>query len=96
MTASASTSTTGCGSTAIDLSGRRVFDETSASGGLIWHWRPGQQAFANAATAFETPTFTEFANPAGTGGFNPDLESQYARSMEIGPARRGGYPERMT
>lgn len=67
-----------------DLSGRRVFDETSASAGLIWHWRPGQQAFINAATAFETPTFTEFANPAGTGGFNPDLEPQRARSMELG------------
>ena len=73
-----------------DLSGQRVFDETSASGGLIWHWRPGQQAFVNAATAFETPTFTEFANPAGTGGFNPDLESQRARSMELGVRGEAG------
>ncbi|MFO8151793.1 MAG: TonB-dependent receptor [Thioalkalivibrio sp.] len=67
-----------------DLSGRRTFDETSASAGLIWHWSPGHRAFANAANAFETPTFTEFANPAGTGGFNPDLEPQYARAFEIG------------
>jgi iron complex outermembrane recepter protein len=67
-----------------DLSGERVFNETSASGGLVWHWRPGHQAFVNAATAFETPTFTEFANPAGTGGFNPDLEPQQARSVELG------------
>ncbi|MBS0002337.1 MAG: TonB-dependent receptor [Thioalkalivibrio sp.] len=68
----------------VDLSGRRTFDETSASAGLIWHWSPGHRAFANAANAFETPTFTEFANPAGTGGFNPDLEPQYARAFEIG------------
>ena len=68
----------------VDLSGRRSFDETSASAGLIWHWAPGHRAFANFATAFETPTFTEFANPAGTGGFNPDLEPQYARAFEIG------------
>jgi len=67
-----------------DLSGRRTFDETSASAGLIWHWAAGHRAFANAATAFETPTFTEFANPAGTGGFNPDLEPQYARAFELG------------
>ena len=68
----------------IDLSGRRTFDEASASAGLIWHWETGHRAFANVATAFETPTFTEFANPAGTGGFNPDLEPQYARAFEIG------------
>ena len=73
-----------------DLSGRRVFEETSASGGLIWHWRAGHQAFVNAATAFETPTFTEFANPAGTGGFNPDLEPQSARSMEFGVRGESG------
>lgn len=67
-----------------DLSGAREFDETSASAGLIWQWRPGQRAFINAATAFETPTFTEFANPAGSGGFNPDLQPQQTRSVEVG------------
>lgn len=73
-----------------NLSGRRVFDETSVSGGLIWHWRPGQQGFVNVATAFETPTFTEFADPSGTGGFNPDLEPQSARSMELGVRGEAG------
>ncbi|AGA35195.1 TonB-dependent receptor [Thioalkalivibrio nitratireducens DSM 14787] len=67
-----------------DLSGSRVFDETSISAGLVWHWRPGHRAFANAASAFETPTFTEFANPAGTGGFNPDLDPQQAHNVELG------------
>jgi iron complex outermembrane recepter protein len=67
-----------------DLSGRRVFDETSATGGLIRHWWPGHRVFVNVATAFETPTFTEFANPAGTGGFNPELDPQRTRSVELG------------
>ncbi len=67
-----------------DLSDQRRFDETSATAGLIHHWQPGHRVFANVATAFETPTFTEFANPAGTGGFNPELEPQRARSLEIG------------
>ena len=68
----------------VDLSGRRSFDETSATAGLIWHWHREHRAFVNGASAFETPTFTELANPAGTGGFNPDLGPQEARSLELG------------
>lgn len=68
----------------VDLSGQRSFDETSATAGLIWHWHGDHRAFVNGASAFETPTFTELANPAGTGGFNPDLEAQKARSLEVG------------
>ncbi len=71
-----------------DLSGQRSFDETSATAGLIWHWHDDHRAFVNGASAFETPTFTELANPADTGGFNPDLEAQKARSLEVG--LRGG------
>jgi iron complex outermembrane recepter protein len=37
------------------------------------------------ATVFETPTTTELANrPDGAGGFNPELEPQHARSVEVG------------
>jgi iron complex outermembrane recepter protein len=68
----------------VDLSGQRSFDETSATAGLIWHWHRDHRAFVNGASAFETPTFTELANPAGTGGFNPDLGPQKARSLELG------------
>lgn len=68
----------------VDLSGQRIFEESSATGGLIWYWHRGHRAFVNAASAFETPTFTEFANPAGTGGFNPDLGPQRSRSIEAG------------
>lgn len=67
-----------------DRSGARSFRETSALAGLIWHFRPGYRAYLNAATNFETPTFTEFANPVGGGGFNPELEPQQARSIELG------------
>ncbi len=67
-----------------DRSDGRTFREESLMAGLVWHFRPGQRAWVNVATNFETPTFTEFANPGGGGGFNPDLEPQKARSLELG------------
>ncbi len=70
-----------------DRSGRRTFDETSGMAGLIWHFRPEYRAYVNVATNFETPTFTEFANPEGGGGFNPEVEPQRARSIEVGIRR---------
>jgi len=45
--------------------------------------------YATISTAFETPTTTEFANPAG-GGFNQSLESQESTNYEIGIKRRAG------
>ena len=70
-----------------DRSGRRTFDETSGIAGLIWHFRPEYRAYVNVATNFETPTFTEFANPEGGGGFNPEVDPQRARSIEVGIRR---------
>ncbi|WP_051080098.1 TonB-dependent receptor [Thioalkalivibrio sp. ALM2T] len=70
-----------------DRSGRRTFDETSGMAGLIWHFRPEYRAYVNVATNFETPTFTEFANPEGGGGFNPEVDPQRARSIEVGIRR---------
>ncbi|WP_231384387.1 TonB-dependent receptor [Thioalkalivibrio sp. ALE23] len=67
-----------------DRSDSRTYREESLMAGLVWHFRPGQRAWVNVATNFETPTFTEFANPGGGGGFNPDLEPQKARSLELG------------
>jgi iron complex outermembrane recepter protein len=40
--------------------------------------------YTNYSTAFETPTLTELANPALTGGFNPDLKPQRSQSVEAG------------
>jgi iron complex outermembrane receptor protein len=42
-------------------------------------------AYANVSTAFETPTATELANkPDGSAGMNPDLDPQYATTIETG------------
>ncbi len=67
----------------IDNSGERVYDETHYSLGYS-HMLDGQwSAFGQYATSFEAPTFTEFANPQGS-GFRPGLEPQTSRSLEIG------------
>ncbi|BCB06950.1 TonB-dependent receptor [Vreelandella venusta] len=66
-----------------DQSGKRTFNEWSGSAGLSYRYRPQHQAYINTGTAFETPTFSEFANPAG-GGFNPVVEPQKAWNREIG------------
>ncbi|TDY04006.1 TonB-dependent receptor family protein [Thiohalophilus thiocyanatoxydans] len=67
----------------IDNSGERLYRETHYSLGyshtLNQHW----SAFTQFATSFEAPTFTEFANPDGS-GFRPNLEPQYSESVEVG------------
>ncbi len=52
--------------------------------GLNYAWAHRQHVYANIANAFESPTFTEFANPTGSGGFNPSLGPQKAVNYEIG------------
>ena len=67
----------------IDNSGERVYDETNYSLGYS-HTLDGRwSAFSQYATNFEAPTFTEFANPDGS-GFRPGLEPQKSRTFEIG------------
>ncbi len=66
-----------------DDSGERTLDEVSPRGGALYTFGPQANVYANISTAFETPTTTEFANPAG-GGFNPDLEPQTATNYELG------------
>lgn len=73
-----------------DDSGARRFDETSASLGALYTLAPGHRLYANVSTAFETPTFTEFADPDGSGGFNPDIEPQQALNHELGVRGRIG------
>jgi iron complex outermembrane receptor protein len=67
----------------IDNSGERVYDETHYSLGYNHKLDERWNAFGQYATSFEAPTFTEFANPAGS-GFRPGLEPQTSRSLEIG------------
>lgn len=67
-----------------DDSGSRTYHEFSANAGLSYAWTERQRVYANVANAFESPTFTEFADPAGNGGFNADLDPQKAVQYEIG------------
>ncbi|MES1952837.1 TonB-dependent receptor [Salinisphaera sp. S4-8] len=67
-----------------DDSGSRTYHEVSANAGLSYAWAERQRVYANVANAFESPTFTEFADPSGNGGFNSDLEPQKAVQYEIG------------
>jgi iron complex outermembrane receptor protein len=68
-----------------DDSGERTMHAVSPSVGVSVEVAPGVAFYANAATAFETPTTTELANrPTEAGGFNPALSPQRARSVEAG------------
>ncbi|WP_027351782.1 TonB-dependent receptor family protein [Halotalea alkalilenta] len=65
-------------------SGRRSFDQWSYSSGLTWQYLPTHAAYATLGTAFQTPTFTEFARPDGDAGFNSGIEPQKAVNRELG------------
>uniref|UniRef100_UPI00246910D6 TonB-dependent receptor n=1 Tax=Chromohalobacter sp. 48-RD10 TaxID=2994063 RepID=UPI00246910D6 len=67
-----------------DDSGQKNYREWSGSAGLSYRYLPTHQVYANISTSFETPTFSEFANPSEAGGFNPSVEPQKALSREIG------------
>lgn len=67
-----------------DQSGSRTFREWSGSAGLSYHYLDSHQAYINISTAFETPTFSEFANPTGVGGLNPETEPQKSLNHELG------------
>lgn len=66
-----------------DDSGDSKFDQFSPMVGALWAPTEWANIYFNYATAFETPTTTEFANPLG-GGFNADLGTQQADSFELG------------
>ncbi|MBT8119560.1 MAG: TonB-dependent receptor [Gammaproteobacteria bacterium] len=67
----------------VDNSGERIYDETNYSLGYSHRLDQQWNAFSQYATNFEAPTFTEFANPAGS-GFRLGLEPQSSESFEIG------------
>ena len=68
-----------------DDSGDRVMDAVSPTVGVVFQASPDFSVFGNFATSLATPTTTELGNnPAGTGGFNPDLEPQTGNTGEIG------------
>jgi len=72
-------------------SGTRSIYDVSPSVGFLYDVGARHALYGSIATAFETPTTTEFANPDGSGGFNPSLEPQKSTSYELG--LRGGLFE---
>jgi len=80
-----------------DQSSKVDFDEFSPTVGLNWNAWGNINVFANYATSFETPTFTELANPArnlnvNLGGF-ANVSAQTADSFEFG--LRGALSDRI-
>lgn len=65
-----------------DDSGQRDIDDWSYDASLS-HWRGNSMFYARIASAFETPSITELANPNG-GGFNNAVESSQALNYELG------------
>lgn len=66
-------------------SGTRTVSQASGTAGLVYHLTDQQQIYAHAASVFEAPTTTELINnPAGKGGFNPNLNAQTSLSNELG------------
>ena len=67
----------------IDNSGERLYNETHYSLAYSHNLDNSWSLFSQFATSFEAPTFTEFANPTGS-GFRPGLKPQFSRNLEIG------------
>ncbi len=68
-----------------DQSGSRALSQVSGTAGFVYHLTDHHQFYANVASVFEAPTTTELINnPAGMGGFNPDLDAQFSLSREFG------------
>ncbi|MFN4144642.1 MAG: TonB-dependent receptor family protein [Runella sp.] len=68
-----------------DQSGTRQYTRANPTIGTTWEVSPRVSLYSNIGTSFETPTMSELSNnPAGTGGFNPDLAPQAAINYEIG------------
>ena len=65
-----------------DDSGRRRLGNASGDVSLS-RWQGAHGLHLRWASAYETPTFNELANPAG-GGFNPDLDASRTQAYEAG------------
>lgn len=65
-------------------SGRVDFSEWSPAVAFRWNPDRALNPYMRISTSFEPPTTTEFRNPSGEGGFNPDLGAQRAINYEAG------------
>ena len=78
-----------------DDSGSRTMDAFSPTIGVHADVTPEIGLFANFATSFETPTTVELGNREdGSGGFNPDLDPQTGKTIEVGA--RGAVRDRVS
>ena len=68
-----------------DDSGERTLSALSPMAGVVFQLPRRVSLYANLSSAFETPTVTELATqPDGSAGLNPDLDPQYATTLEAG------------
>lgn len=75
-----------------DDSGNRKLDDVSPMVGVLVELSDALSLYGTYSTAFETPTTTEFNQPDGSGGFNPNVDPQFAENLEVG--LRGTFGER--
>ncbi len=70
-------------------SGSRHFTKINPMAGINYEFVKNASLYANYSSTFESPTLNELSNnPDNTGGFNPILEPQQAKSFEIGSKGR--------
>jgi iron complex outermembrane receptor protein len=68
-----------------DDSGVRTMQAVSPMAGVSERVSTVSSVYANAGSAFETPTTTELGNhPDGSAGLNPDLKPQFSTTYETG------------
>lgn len=66
-------------------SGSRHFTKINPMAGINYEFVKNASVYANYSSTFESPTLNELSNnPDNSGGFNPILEPQQAKSFEIG------------
>lgn len=66
-------------------SGKRHFSKVNPMLGVNYSVAKNAAIYANYSSTFESPTLNELSNnPENTGGFNPNLAPQQAKSYEIG------------
>lgn len=74
-----------------DESGARDLTAVTGHVGAVWRMAAAFAPYANVSTAFDSPTSTELAaREDGQGGFNPTLDPQRTRTVELGARGRGG------
>jgi iron complex outermembrane receptor protein len=73
-------------------SGSRSLDDVSPMVGILFDLSDSLSVYGTYSTAFETPTTTEFNQPDGSGGFNPNVDPQFAENLEVG--LRGRFSDR--